>query len=120
MKMYLIVVISLGMLTLNGCAARNTKIVVDPHNVDMEAYQIDLVQCRQIAMQVESKAGKGLVAGAAVGAIAGDIVGGRDKTRKGAKLGALGGTVRGAAATKRERTRVIKNCLRHRGYAVLN
>ena len=55
-----------------------------------------------------------------VGAVAGDIIGDRHSTQKGAKLGALGGALKGARATKIERTRVTKNCLRTRGYSVLN
>lgn len=120
MKKYFLLVITLVMLTLSGCAARNAKIVIDPQGVDMGHYQADLARCQQISMQVESEVGKGLVGGAAVGAIAGNIIGGSDRTRKGAKLGALGGVVKAGAATKRERVRVVKNCLRTRGYAVLN
>ena len=120
MNKYTVLAIIVGMLTLNGCAARNAKIVVDPQGVEMGKYQADLTQCWQLAMQVNSKVGKGLVGGAVVGAIAGDIVGNSDKTRKGAKLGALGGAIRAGAATKRERVRVVKNCLRNRGYTVLN
>lgn len=120
MNKYTLLVISLGMLSLNGCAARNANIVIDPNGVDMGMYQTNLVQCQQLAMQVKSKAGKGLIGGAAVGAIAGGIVGNSDKTRKGAKLGALGGLVKGGIATKRERLMVVKNCLRNRGYSVLN
>lgn len=120
MNNYSILVIMLGMLTLNGCAARRPNIVIDPQGVDMGRYQADLTQCQQLAMQVESKAGKGLIGGAAVGAIAGNIIGDSGKTKKGAKLGALGGAVKGGIVTRGERLRVVKNCLRSRGYAVLN
>ena len=64
--------------------------------------------------------GKRAVGGAIIGGIAGEIIGNKRSAKNGAKLGALGGGLRGAAATKRERTRVVKNCLRRRGYAVLN
>ena len=37
-----------------------------------------------------------------------------------ARRNQISGGLRGGAATKRERIRVIKNCLRNRGYQVLN
>ncbi len=120
MKKSLIFLIALGGFTLSACAARQPGIVIDPKGVDMGRYHQDLAECVQLAEQVPSKALKGAVGGAAVGAIAGDIIGNRRTTQKGAKLGALGGTLRGARATRLERQRVVKNCLRHRGYAVLN
>jgi len=86
----------------------------------MGQYQADLAECRQLAEQVESKAGGGILGGAAVGAVVGEIVGGGSRTRIGAQLGALKGGLRGGAATKRERQKVVKNCLRSRGYNVLN
>jgi len=47
-----------------------------------------------------------------------------DSLLKAAKLdansGALGGLVKGARATKIERMRIVKNCLRNRDYVVLN
>jgi len=108
-----------GLIILNGCAARN-NIVLDPQGVDMGKYQADLQQCEKFSRQANSKSGKGLVGGAVVGAIAGNIVGNSKTGRNGAKLGALGGLVKGAIATKRERQLIVKNCLRNRGYAVLN
>ena len=119
MNKYLILTVMLSMFILNGCA-RHANIVIDPKGVDMGKYQQDLAQCRQLSMQVKSKAGKGLFGGAAVGAVAGDIIGDSDTTRKGAKLGALSGMLKGARATKIERAKVVKNCLRNRGYSVLN
>ena len=120
MNKYSILVFIFGILALNGCAARNPNIVIDPQGVDMGKYQTDLAQCQQLSMQVESKAGKGLIGGAVVGAVAGNIVGDSKSAKKGGKLGALGGFLKGAAATKQERLTVVKNCLRYRNYGVLN
>ncbi len=106
-------------LAITGCA-RHSKIIIDPQGVDMAQYQADLAQCKQLSEQVDPKAAKGAVGGAIVGAIAGEIIGGRRSTEIGAGLGALKGGVVGGAATKRERTRVVKNCLRNRGYQILN
>ena len=51
--------------------------------------------------------------GAASGAILGDA-------GTGAGLGAIGGAARSAQIGDREKTRVVHNCLRGRGYRVLN
>ena len=119
MKKIFIVAISFSMLTVTGCA-RYSKVIVDPHGTDMSHYQADLAECRQLAEQVESKVGQGIVGGAVVGGVAGEILGGDRRTVVGAKLGALSGAVKGSRATRRERDRVVKNCLRNRGYKVLN
>lgn len=119
MKKRFIMVISFSILSMTGCA-RYSKVIVDPHGSDMSHYQADLAECRQLAEQVDSKVGKGIVGGAVVGGVAGEIVGEGRRTAVGAKLGALGGAVRGGRATRRERDRVVKNCLRNRGYKVLN
>lgn len=106
-------------LTLNGCA-QSSKIIVDHKGTDMNQYQTDLAECQQLSEQVESRAGKSAASGAVIGAIVGEIVGGGSSTREGAQLGALHGGLKGGAATKRERINVVKNCLRHRGYRILN
>ena len=119
MKKVLMITISAGLVLLGGCA-RHSKIIVDPHATNMSHYQADLAECEKLAEQVDSKVGKGIVGGAVVGGIAGEIVGGGKRTDVGAKLGALSGAVKGGRATRRERDKVIKNCLRNRGYRVLN
>lgn len=115
-----ILILGLSLIVMNGCAAKSGNIVVDHQGVDINEFKVNLAQCEELATQAESKVGKGLVGGAVVGAIAGNIVGDNKTRRKGAKLGALGGLIKGAIATKRERTIIVKNCLRNRGYAVLN
>ena len=67
---------------------------------------------------MESKAAAGIVGGAVVGTVVGRILGGSGE--KAGKLGALSGGLKGAGAARYERTRVVKNCLRNRGYQVLN
>lgn len=103
-----------------GCAARNKDVIIDPTGVDMAQYQSDLVLCQDIARQVNQKAGAGAVGGAVVGGLIGATLGNSDTARKGAGVGAITGTARGARATKRERQKVTKNCLRNKGYVVLN
>lgn len=113
----LIIIFFLVLLT---ACAQHSKIIVDPQYTDMAQYQVDLAQCQQLAEQVESKAGVGAVTGGVIGAVVGEIIGGGSRTRVGAQLGALKGGLKGGAATKRERIKVVKNCLRNRGYRLLN
>ena len=107
------------LFTFTGCA-RHAQIIIDPHGVDMGQYQADLAECQHLARQVHSKVGGGVVGGAIVGAVVGKIIGGNRTAVKTAKLGALSGGLSGGAATMQERDRVVKNCLRNRGYQVLN
>ncbi len=119
MKKLLVFTLFTALLAMSGCA-RHRDVIIDPQGVDMAMYQRDLAECREIARQVDSKVGERAVGGAIVGAIAGSIVGDHHTAETGAKLGALSGAVRGGRATRRERLRVIKNCMRGRGYHVLN
>lgn len=108
-----------ALLLATGCAARN-QVVIDPSGVQMERYQADLAQCKQIAMQVEQKALGGAVGGALAGALIGASLGNSKTAKKIAGAGAVTGTARAAHSTKKERLKVTKNCLRNRGYTVLN
>lgn len=103
-----------------GCAANRSKPIIDPGSVDMELYQHDLAECEQIAEQVEQKTGSGAVGGAVVGGLIGAIVGDSDKVARSAAVGGVLGGAKGAGATERERSQVVKNCLRNRGYKILN
>jgi len=115
---YILVIVSFGMLS--GCATHRADVVIDPTGVDMGRYQQDLLECQQIAKQVHGKAAGGAVGGAVVGAAVGAVLGNSESVRKGAGVGAITGLAHGAGATRRERQQVIKNCLRYRGYKVLN
>jgi len=115
-------IILLASLTLlGGCAhtARN-DVIIDPAGVDMALYERDLGDCQKIASQVRRKGAGGAVAGAIVGGALGNIGGRQGGTERGAKAGAVIGGARGAGATRREMVRVLKNCVRNRGYTVLN
>ena len=123
-----LVTLALAMATLAGCA-QTYQPVVDTKGQDSARYQQDLYECRQYAEQV-SPAGQaavgglgGAAGGAALGAITGALVGGVS-AGEGAALGAAtGGAVGVGAGAYRgidEQQRVIDNCLRGRGYNVLN
>ena len=106
-------------LCLAACASQP---IVDTQGKSMAQYEQDLADCQAYADQVRSgqKVITGAAAGAAVGAIIGAAVGNSDTAARGAGVGATSGAVRGTGSAVRERQRVVFNCLRHRGYAVLN
>ena len=103
-----------------GCAAHSSKPVIDPAGVDMAQYETDVAECEQIATQVDQKAGQQAAEGAVVGGLIGAVVGGSDSALTGAGVGAIAGGASGSADTQREKSTVVKNCLRNRGYKVLN
>lgn len=101
---------------ISACAS---KPIIDTYNVNMVQYQKDLEDCEHIAEQVQSgqitakSAAFGTGVGAAHGAIDGDI---GHSAAHGAVTGAAGGLLK----SDNEKARVTKNCLRYRGYRVLN
>jgi outer membrane lipoprotein SlyB len=101
---------------LPACAS---KPIVDTYNVDMVQYEQDLAQCEYVAEQVE--AGKMTANSAAFGAGVGaayGVIGGNIGTA--AATGAVTGGAGGLLKSDNEKARVTKNCLRYRGYRVLN
>ena len=97
--------------------------IVDLKGVDRGQYEADLEDCQGYADEVPlgKHVGTGAAAGAAVGAVAGAVSGG-NKTGIGQAAGTgavYGGTIRGLGAVK-EKQHVLRECLRGRGYRVLN
>lgn len=111
-------------LALGGCASHNRpgEPIVDLSNADPIRYERDLGECRQFADQVPmgTRIGAGAAAGAVLGGVIGAAVGNSNTAARGAGVGAASGTFRGTADGLRERSQVVKNCLRQRGYRVLN
>jgi uncharacterized protein YcfJ len=117
------ITLTIGMAAITlfaGCAAHSSKPIIDPAGVDMAQYETDVGECEQIATQVEHKAGESAAEGALVGGLIGAIVGGTDSAIKGVGVGAVAGGASGSADTQREKSTVVKNCLRNRGYKILN
>lgn len=131
-RIRLVLILAVGATA--GSAYAN--VVVDMSQVqDYTQYQTDLQQCEGLAVQNqpdapqrESVAGTA-VRGAAVGAAAGAVSGGSGS--KAAKKGAGAGVLVAAGRNSRERReasanataqkdQIVKNCMRGRGYNVLN
>lgn len=107
-------------IEMTGCASR--KIIIDKEGVDMSRYEQDLDTCKQYAEEVDtgSQVGAGAVGGAVVGGAVGAILGGRRGAERLAAVGGVTGAARGGSSASHEKMQVTKNCLRNRGYKVLN
>jgi outer membrane lipoprotein SlyB len=101
--------------------------IVDMHGVDQNKYDSDLAACREYADQVNVASGAaggaamGAAAGAALGAVIGAITGapGTGAAIGAASGGATGG-ISGAGGGTSRQDRVVRTCLRERGYSVLD
>ncbi|MEM8769107.1 MAG: glycine zipper family protein [Pseudomonadota bacterium] len=109
---------------LTGCASTPGKPIVDMKGVNAYQYEQDLEECSVYADEVEvgAKAVGGAATGAAVGAAIGAIWDGYrgNSPERGAATGAVIGGAGGVGSGVTERSQVVKNCLRGRGYRVLN
>ncbi len=119
-----VVLIVAVMLLASACAGRGRLggPIVDMRGVDPAQYRVDLQECRSYAEQVAvgGRTAAGAAGGAVVGGLIGAAVGGRDAAGRSAGAGAVVGGARGAGDAVREKQVVVRNCLRHRGYVVLN
>ena len=118
---YLTCAIALGGLLLVGCSSHPGPIV-DTKGVNMASYDADLTECREYSDQVAvgEKAAKGAASGAVVGGAIGAIVGNSSNAARGAGVGAVTGGAKGVSRGEQDKVKVVKNCLRGRGYRVLN
>lgn len=111
-------------LLLAACASNSSNggVIIDTKYVDMSAYRQDLSECQSYAAQVNTGAtvAKSSGTAAAIGGAIGAIVGNSSSAAKGAGSGAVLGAAKGMGKASREKDKVIKSCLRGRGYRVLN
>ena len=103
-----------------GCASKN--VIVDTKGVDMSRYQQDRSECESYSTQVSTgtQAAKSAGFGAAVGAAIGAIFGNSRTVVRSAGAGGVAGGAQGALKGENEKEQVLRNCLRGRGYRVLN
>lgn len=109
-----------GLALLLAACSGATGPIIDTQGVDMARYERDKAECETYATQVSTgkAVGKGAAGGAAVGAAIGAIAGG--EAASGAGIGAVTGGAQSARIADREKQDVVRNCLRGRGYRVLN
>ena len=109
----------IGAAVLAACSSAPGPIV-DTKGVSMARYHDDLADCEAYAEQVRIEVGvaKGAAAGGAIGAATGAILG--ESVGEYAGVGAVGGAAKSAIQGDREKSQVVKRCMRGRGYKVLN
>ena len=123
MRVVLLLVLSFWVI---GCASNSPFVdepIIDRKGVDMSRYYVDKAECEAYADEVRTgeKIARGTVGGAVVGGAIGAIIDREpNSAERGAGVGAVTGGVRGAQEGVRETERVVKQCLRGRGYKVLN
>lgn len=116
-----------SILILSSCASYSP--VVDTQSISNDAkYDRDVAECRELARSNtdtgKSVAKQGLIGGAIgtgtgtlIGLIAGNTVKG---LATGAVIGGVAGGVKGGYESEREYEAIFRNCMRGRGYNVLN
>ena len=107
-------------LTTGGCAAHPDPII-DTKGVDPEQLAEDWDECEAYTEEIviAKGVGKGAALGGAVGAATG-AVSNRREVDEAAGMGAIYGGTRSGLEADREKQKVFKNCMRGRGYRVLN
>lgn len=124
MKTLLKTTLAATLVVLTGCAAGPTynHVVIDTKDVDQRQYQQDLIECRRYADQVSvgSSAAGGAISGALFGMAIGAILGNSDLAMQSAGVGAVSGGASAAGASIKSKADISKQCLRGRGYSVLN
>lgn len=116
----LVYLLAVTSLLLAGCA--RDRVIVDTKNTNMATYEQDRAECESYANQVSTggKVAKSAGFGAAVGAAIAAIFGDSRAVARGAGTGGVLGGARGAVQGEGEKDQVLRNCLRGRGYRVLN
>jgi outer membrane lipoprotein SlyB len=106
--------------SVSACAAQ--KVVIDKQGVDMQKYEQDLAECRQYAEEIEtgSEVAKGAVGGAVIGGAVGAIIGGRRTAETFGGVAAVTGAAGAGSSASQQKSQILKNCMRGRGYKVLN
>ncbi len=101
--------------SLSACSA--TVPVVDTDGIDQAQFQQDYARCQEFQKQAKAQWQSGAMGGALVGGLLGAIDGD-------AGAGALAGGVIGTAESQGDyadrKDRIIRECLRQRGYKVLD
>ena len=103
-----------------GCAAHPDPII-DTKGVDPERLAEDWEECEAYTEEIAiaEGVGKGAALGGAVGAATG-AVSNRREVGEAAGVGAIYGGTRSGLEADRGKQKVFKNCMRGRGYRVLN
>ena len=106
----------------NDLSDRNDIAIIDTRGVDESVFKKDYSDCSDFAKNIdltERTLKQGAVAGA-TGAAVGAIIGGEEAAKKIGGSAAVLNAVEANLDGRNEQAKIIKNCLRGRGYKVLN
>jgi hypothetical protein len=117
-----------AVLFTSGCAngyggyGAPKQIIIDTQGVDMSGYHQDLADCENYARQIDvgAETRESVVEGAVVGGVIGAVLGNHETAERSAGAGAVLGGVKGNKRARYEQERIVRRCLRGRGYKVLN
>ena len=117
----------LNLFFVVGCAQtdlsdRNDIAIIDTRGVDESVFKKDYSECSDFAKNIDltdRTLRQGAVAGATGGAV-GAIIGGEEAAKKIGGSAAVLNAVEANLDGRNEQAKIIKNCLRGRGYKVLN
>ena len=117
----------LNLFFVVGCAQtdlsdRNDIAIIDTRGVDESVFKKDYSECSDFAKNIDltdRTLRQGAVAGA-TGAAVGAIIGGEEAAKKIGGSAAVLNAVEANLDGRNEQAKIIKNCLRGRGYKVLN
>lgn len=121
MKSKIAAVLAVVALT-TGCATSNFQPRID-HSTSRNTghYGQDITECRQLAANDHGgNAATAAGVGAILGALIGAAVGNSQLAAQGAAVGALSAGAGGLNRSVTDENRMISNCMRGRGYNVLN
>lgn len=107
--------------SLSGCFSTGAEHRPIVDGGDLANYETDLVECQQLALQRDPNDDETKTS-ALIGAVIGTLVGlgeGAEEAVAGAAVGALVGAGEQAYSTSKERKHIVINCMRGRGYNVV-
>ncbi len=106
----------------NDLSDRHDIAIIDTRGVDESVFKKDYSECSDFAKNIDltkRTLKQGAVAGA-TGAAVGAIIGGEEAAKKIGGSAAILNAVEANLDGRNEQAKIIKNCLRGRGYKVLN
>lgn len=124
MKLHLTFVLVLS-LVLAACTGKSLlhgyQPVIDMKGVDKKQYAVDLFECQEYANQASlaEDAAAGALMGAALGAALASTLD-DSHALQGAGAGAVAGGATGLGNAAKTQNTIVDNCMKGRGYKVLN
>lgn len=116
-----LVLVTASAMLLNGCFTTGAEHRPIVDGGDLANYETDLVECQKLALQRDPN-DEETKTNALIGAVIGTLVGlgeGAEEAVAGAAVGALVGAGESAYDTDRDRKNIVINCMRGRGYNVV-